>query len=66
MSPPELSGDTPITNICEPIVPRLFKARWNNFNVPVFHRFKRLGTHAFRFDKPLTTDKRFNDLPTSL
>mmetsp|Transcript_10635 Transcript_10635/g.15182 ORF Transcript_10635/g.15182 Transcript_10635/m.15182 type:complete len:204 (-) Transcript_10635:677-1288(-) len=66
MSPPKLTRDTPIMNICEPIFPDLVESFWDNLDVAFLDCFQSLGTHSLCFDKPLTADKRLDNLTTTL
>ena len=53
MPPPQLTTDTPIPNVFEPLEPSLFVLGWNNFEVPVPHRFHGSLGHVITIHIPL-------------
>src|SRR5690242_1618729 len=59
MSPPELPGNTPVSNVVHPFKISFFPGFWGEGDVTVFDRFDRRFGQRFNFDKPLLGDNGF-------
>ena len=58
MSPPELSGNTPVTDILQPVQVNLVKTLRNKGQIAIFDRFDGRLCHLFHLHEPLLFDHR--------
>ena len=58
MSPPELTGNTPVTDVLQPVQIRLVKTLRNEGQVTVLDRFDSRFCHLFHLYEPLLLDHR--------
>ena len=59
VSPPQLSGNTPVANAFQPVYISLVKTLWYKFQITVAYRFHRRLCHLFHRYKPLLFCHRF-------
>ena len=60
MTPPELSGNAPVTDIVRPVEISLFHALRNQLDLSVFYCLCRRLDQFIHFDKPLFLDHRLD------
>ena len=60
LPPPQLAGDTPVTDIFHPVQIDLGEMVGNNLNLAVFHNFNRRFGQRFHLYKPLRAGHRLN------
>ena len=66
MSPPELTADTPVSDIVRPVKVGLFHTLRNKLDVAVLYRFYRGLNKLIHLDKPLLFYQRLNGGLTSV
>mmetsp|Transcript_23058 Transcript_23058/g.41371 ORF Transcript_23058/g.41371 Transcript_23058/m.41371 type:complete len:458 (-) Transcript_23058:25-1398(-) len=62
MSPPKLPTHTPITNIIQPMEPRLFMVGGNNLQLSITHYIRSAFGHTIAVDIPLGCDHGLKDV----
>mmetsp|Transcript_15190 Transcript_15190/g.16897 ORF Transcript_15190/g.16897 Transcript_15190/m.16897 type:complete len:238 (-) Transcript_15190:959-1672(-) len=65
VSPPQLTGDTPILDILQPIVPGLFVMLRNQLEITISDGGNSSSSQIVAFHPPLRFDHGFNDILTS-
>ncbi len=65
MSPPELTGDTPVTEIVDPILECFIEPFWNDLEFSFFISSGYLLSHSARFHEPLSRYNRFDTTTTT-
>ena len=60
MSPPELSGDTPVTDVIKPVIINLIHSFRNKFYLAGFNNLASTSCHLIHLYKPLRFDEWLN------
>src|SRR5262249_2419166 len=66
MPPPQLTADTPILDVLQPVVISLFKTLRHDLDAPITDHIQAGFRKGFNFDEPLLGDHRLDDFTTAL
>ena len=61
MSPPQLSGNTPVSDVVRPVMIKLIHTGGDQTDFSLVHRFDRRLDQFVHFHEPLLFDHGFND-----
>ena len=62
VSPPQLSTNTPILDVIQPVEPSSFVIRWHNLQVSVSNRICGSLGHSLAIDVPLRSNHGFQNI----
>lgn len=65
MTPPQLSGNTPVLQFSDPSVPGVFVLHWENGEIFLGHSIQHWLGDLRAVDPPLGSDDRFDHIPRS-
>ena len=66
MSPPELTGNTPVADVLKPVIIGLVKMRWYKLRISVLHCLDSRLCQIFHLHKPLQGYSRLNSCMTTV
>ena len=66
VSPPQLTADTPVTDVVGPVKVGLVHTLWKKFDISVLHTFHSRLDHLIHLYKPLLLDHRLNRCMTAV